>query len=151
MERKAARIESELASIDKQRIFTVKNWSGSENNQKPGRLNQKAASMHFTDVESRAKKRIEDQQVELQVKMTRLGGKIVEMKKVYKEFGEKKILRGFDYTFKKGERVGVIGQNGAGKSTFVNILQGDEPVDSGKVNIGDTVVFGNYSQQGLDH
>jgi ABC transport system ATP-binding/permease protein len=87
--------------------------------------------------------------MELQVKMTRLGGKVVELKKLYKAYGEKQILKGFDYTFKKGERVGVIGKNGAGKSTFINILQGLEEADSGKVNIGDTVVFGNYSQTGL--
>ena len=58
-------------------------------------------------------------------------------------------MKGFDYTFKKGERVGVVGKNGVGKSTFINIVQGLEQPDSGKVNIGDTVVFGNYSQQGL--
>ena len=69
----------------------------------------------FTDVEIRAKKKIEEQQVELQVKMTRLGGKVAELKKVYKSFGEKVILKGFDYTFKRGERVGIIGKNGAGK------------------------------------
>ncbi|MFN5931384.1 MAG: ATP-binding cassette domain-containing protein, partial [Sphingobacteriales bacterium] len=59
-------------------------------------------------------------------------------------------LKGFDYTFKKGERVGIAGKNGVGKSTFINVTQGIEQADSGKVNIGDTVVFGNYSQEGLD-
>jgi ATP-binding cassette subfamily F protein uup len=83
------------------------------------------------------------------MKMQRLGGKVVEMKKVYKTYGDKKILSGFDYTFTKGERVGVIGKNGAGKSTFINILQQLEQPDSGKINHGDTVVFGNYSQAGL--
>jgi ATP-binding cassette subfamily F protein uup len=83
------------------------------------------------------------------MKMNRLGGKVVEMKKVYKSFGEKVILKGFDYTFKRGERVGVIGSNGVGKSTFINILQDLEQPDSGKINIGETVIFGNYSQQGL--
>ena len=62
---------------------------------------------------------------------------------------KRKILQGFDYTFKKGERIGIIGKNGTGKSTFLNILQGIEQPDSGKINIGDTVIFGNYSQQGL--
>jgi len=84
------------------------------------------------------------------MKMNRLGGKIAEFKKVYKSFGDKAILKGFDYTFKKGERIGVIGQNGAGKSTFLQMLQGIEPQDSGKINIGETVVFGNFSQQGLE-
>ena len=92
---------------------------------------------------------MQDQGLQLASKMSRLGGKTVEMKKVYKAFGEKSILQGFDYTFKKGERVGIIGKNGAGKSTFVNIIQGLETADSGKVNIGDTVVFGNYAQSGL--
>jgi ABC transport system ATP-binding/permease protein len=92
---------------------------------------------------------MDDQKIQLDMKMSRLGGKVVEMKKVYKSYGEKKILAGFDYTFKKGERVGVVGKNGAGKSTFLNIVQGLEQADSGKINIGDTVVFGNYSQSGL--
>jgi ATP-binding cassette subfamily F protein uup len=110
----------------------------------------KSRQDNFYEVEARAKQKVVDMQVELQVKMTRLGGKIAEMKKVYKSYGEKVILKGFDYTFKKGERIGIIGKNGAGKSTFLNMLQGFEAADSGKINIGDTVVFGNFSQQGLE-
>lgn len=87
--------------------------------------------------------------MQLQTKMSRLGGKVVELKKLYKKYEDKIILKGFDYTFKKGERIGVIGKNGIGKSTFLNIAQGLEQPDSGKVNIGDTVIFGNYSQRGL--
>src|SRR5690606_39052823 len=83
------------------------------------------------------------------MKMNRLGGKVVEMKKVYKSYDDKIIMKGFDYTFRKGERLGIAGKNGVGKSTFINIIQGAEQPDSGKVNVGDTVVFGNYSQQGL--
>ncbi len=100
-------------------------------------------------MEQKAKQQLQEQQLELQAKMSRLGGKIAELKKVYKSYGDKKILTGFDYTFKKGDRIGIVGKNGAGKSTFANILQGLEQPDSGKVNIGDTVVFGNYSQTGL--
>jgi ATP-binding cassette subfamily F protein uup len=69
---------------------------------------------------------------------------------VYKSFGDKAILKGFDYTFKKGERVGVVGKNGAGKSTFIELIQGLQQPDNGKINVGDTVVFGNYSQKGLE-
>lgn len=87
--------------------------------------------------------------MQLDMKMNRLGGKVIELKKVYKSYGDKIILKGFDYTFKKGERIGVVGKNGVGKSTFINMLQGIEKADSGKINIGDTVIFGNYSQQGL--
>ncbi len=82
--------------------------------------------------------------------MTRLGGKIAEFKKVNKSYGEKVIMKGFDYTFSRGERIGIVGKNGVGKSTFLNILQGLEQPDSGKINIGDTIVFGNFSQQGLE-
>lgn len=90
-----------------------------------------------------------DEQLQLEMKMSRMGGKIIELKKVYKSYGEKLILKGFDYTFKKGERIGIVGKNGVGKSTFINMLQGLEQPDSGKINVGDTVIFGNYSQQGL--
>jgi ATP-binding cassette subfamily F protein uup len=109
----------------------------------------KSRQDNFYEVETRAKQRVEERRMELQLKMNRLGGKVAELKKVYKSFGERVILKGFDYTFKKGERVGVIGKNGAGKSTFINMILGLEEVDSGKVNIGDTVIFGHYAQQGL--
>jgi ATP-binding cassette subfamily F protein uup len=81
--------------------------------------------------------------------MQRLGGKILELKKVYKSYGDKPILKSFDYTFKRGERIGIIGKNGVGKSTFLNIIMGLENADSGKINTGETVVFGYFSQQGL--
>jgi ABC transport system ATP-binding/permease protein len=110
----------------------------------------KSRQDNFYEVEKRAKQKLQEQQLELQAKMSRLGGKVAELKKVYKSYGDKAILKGFDYTFKRGERVGIVGKNGAGKSTFVNILQGIETPDSGKINIGDTVVFGNYSQTGLE-
>lgn len=111
----------------------------------------RSREQNFYEVEKQAKQRITDEKVQLEAKMTRLGGKIAELKKVYKAYGEKVILKGFDYTFNKGERLGIVGKNGAGKSTFLNILQGIEKADSGKINIGDTVVFGNYSQTGLHY
>ncbi|MFZ9742941.1 MAG: ABC-F family ATP-binding cassette domain-containing protein [Chitinophagaceae bacterium] len=149
IEKKAARIESESASIDKARNTYRKELEWMRKQPKARTTKSKSRQDAFYEIEKVAKQKIEDKQVELQLKMNRLGGKVVEMKKVYKSFGEKKILTGFDYTFKKGERVGIIGRNGAGKSTFVNILQGIEEADSGKINIGETIVFGYYSQQGL--
>src|SRR5690606_10183728 len=103
----------------------------------------------FYDWKERAAKKLQQAELELQVKMTRLGGKVLELKKVYKSFGEMVILKGFDYTFKRGERVGIVGKNGVGKSTFINMLLGKTPVDSGKINVGDTIVFGDFSQDGL--
>jgi ATP-binding cassette subfamily F protein uup len=89
-------------------------------------------------------------ELQLSVKMSRIGGKILELKKVSKSHGEKVILKGFDYTFKKGERIGIAGKNGVGKTTFLNILTGAEQVDGGKVNVGETIVFGYYSQKGIE-
>lgn len=149
LEKKAARVESELASIDKAKNTYRKELEWMRKQPKARTTKSKSRQDNFYEVEAKAKQRIEDQQVQLSMKMSRLGGKVVEMKKVYKSFGEKQILKGFDYTFKKGERVGVVGQNGAGKSTFIDIIQGIQQPDSGKINVGDTVVFGNYSQTGL--
>jgi ATP-binding cassette subfamily F protein uup len=149
VEKKAARIESEQATIDKARNTYRKELEWMRKQPKARTTKSKSRQDNFYDIEKVAKQKIEDKKIELEMKMSRLGGKIAELKKVYKKFGEKIILEGFDYTFKRGERVGIIGKNGAGKSTFINILQGLEEPDSGKVNIGDTIVFGNYSQQGL--
>jgi ATP-binding cassette subfamily F protein uup len=149
VEKKAARIESEQATIDKARNTYRKELEWMRKQPKARTTKSKSRQDNFYDIEKVAKQKIEDKKIELQMKMSRLGGKIAELKKVYKKFGDKVILEGFDYTFKRGERVGIIGKNGAGKSTFINILQGLEEPDSGKVNIGDTIVFGNYSQQGL--
>lgn len=149
LEKKAARNESEQASIDKARNLYRKELEWMRKQPKARTTKSKSRIDAFSTVEARAKKTIDEQSVQLQMKMNRLGGKVVELKKVYKKYNDKIILQGFDYTFKKGERIGIVGKNGAGKSTFLNILQGNEQVDSGKVNIGDTVVFGNYSQEGL--
>lgn len=150
MEKKAARIESEAATIDKAKNTFRKELEWMRKQPKARTTKSKSRQDAFYEIEKVAKKKLDEKKLALQLKMSRLGGKIAELKKVYKNFGDKKILSGFDYTFKKGERIGIIGKNGAGKSTFVNMLQGIEEVDSGKINIGDTVVFGYYSQQGLE-
>lgn len=149
LEKKAARIESEQSSIDKAKNEYRKELEWMRKQPKARTTKSKSRQDNFYEVEAKAKQKIVDSQLQLQVKMTRLGGKIAEMKKVNKSYGDTPILKGFDYTFSKGERVGIIGKNGVGKSTFLNILQGLEAADSGKVNIGDTIVFGNFSQQGL--
>ncbi len=88
-------------------------------------------------------------ELELNVKMNRIGGKVLEMKKVYKAFDGQPILKGFDYTFKTGERIGIVGKNGVGKTTFLDLIMGLQQPDSGKINRGETVVFGYYAQEGL--
>lgn len=149
MERKAARIEQQTASVDKARNLYRKELEWMRKQPKARTTKSKSRQDNFYEVEAKAKQRMEEQQLQLQMKMNRLGGKVIELKKLYKNYGDKPILKGFDYTFKKGERIGIVGKNGVGKSTFLNILQGLESPDSGKVNIGETIVFGYYSQQGL--
>lgn len=149
LEKKAARMENHAASIDKARNSYRRELEWMRKQPRARTTKSKSRQDNFYEIEKKAKQKIEDQQLELQMKMNRLGGKVVEMKKVYKSYGDKTILKGFDYTFSKGERIGVVGKNGAGKSTFINIIQEIEKADSGKINIGDTVVFGYYSQKGL--
>jgi ATP-binding cassette subfamily F protein uup len=149
LEKRAQREESEAASIDKARNLYRKELEWMRKQPKARTTKSKSRQDAFYEVEAKAKQQILQQNLQLEAKMSRLGGKIAELKKVYKRFDEKIILNGFDYTFKKGDRIGIVGKNGAGKSTFINVLQGLEQPDSGKINIGDTVVFGNYSQTGL--
>jgi ATP-binding cassette subfamily F protein uup len=149
LEKKSMRIESDLASIDKAKNLFRKELEWMRKQPKARTTKSKSRQDAFYIVEAKAKQNLDEQNLTLQMKMSRLGGKIAEFKKVNKSFGEKIILKGFDYTFKRGDRIGVVGKNGAGKTTFLNMLQGIEPADSGKINIGETIVFGNYSQTGL--
>jgi len=103
----------------------------------------------FENLKEKVSVKKSQEEIELSVKMNRIGGKVIELKKLNKSFDEKLILKGFDYTFKTGEKIGIVGKNGAGKSTLLNMIMGIEQPDSGKVNIGETIVFGYYSQQGL--
>lgn len=149
LEKKAAREESEKSSVDKARNLYRKELEWMRKQPKARTTKSKSRQDAFYEVREKASTKVAEQQLELNVKMTRLGGKILELKKVYKSFGDLKILKGMDYTFKKGERVGIVGKNGVGKSTFLNMLLGTEQPDSGKINVGETIVFGNYSQTGL--
>ena len=121
-------------------------------------VKQKARKDAFKDVEQKAKGPEKKEALKLESKMTRLGGKILELVRLRKKFisknqegqdVEKIILDGFDYTFKRGEKIGIVGKNGSGKSTLLNIILGLEPYDSGKIQTGETVVFGYYSQGGM--
>ena len=149
LEKKSMRIESDLASIDKAKNLFRKELEWMRKQPKARTTKSKSRQDAFYVVETKAKQNLDEQSLMLQMKMSRLGGKIAEFKKVNKSYGDKVILKGFDYTFKRGDRIGVVGKNGAGKTTFLNMLQGLEPADSGKINIGETIVFGNYSQTGL--
>ncbi len=151
LEQKSLRQEIEASEFQKDKNIFRKELEWMRKQPKARTVKSKSRQDAFKDVEERVAVKKEDAEVSLQVKMTRLGGKILEMKKVSKSYGDKLIMKGFDYTFKRGERVGIVGKNGVGKSTFLKIaLQQEEP-DSGKINHGDTVVFGNFNQEGLTY
>lgn len=104
----------------------------------------------FYDTKKKAEDIRQDSEIQLEAGMTRMGNKILEIKKVSKAYDELVILDNFSYSFNKGERIGIIGRNGAGKSTFLNVITGSEPVDSGEIETGQTIVFGHYRQQGIE-
>src|SRR5690554_5353769 len=150
MEQKSIREEQEQASLEKARNRYKKELEWMRKQPRARGTKSKVRQESFYDWKEKATKKAQEASMELQMKMSRLGGKILEIKKLYKSYGEKVILNGFDYTFKKGEKIGIVGKNGVGKSTFINILLGKENADSGKINVGDTIVFGDFSQEGLD-
>lgn len=149
LERKAARMESELATAAKTRNLYRRELEWMRKQPRARTVKSKSRQDRFGQIEKEAKQNYQEQTLQLQLKMNRLGGKILELKKVTKAYGSLPILKGFDYTFKRGERIGVVGPNGVGKSTFLHVIQGLEEADSGKINVGETIVFGYYSQQGL--
>ncbi|WP_299714220.1 ABC-F family ATP-binding cassette domain-containing protein [uncultured Tenacibaculum sp.] len=103
----------------------------------------------FFEIKQKAHQRRKEHEVQLEINMERLGSKIVELHKLKKAFDDKVILDGFEYVFKKGERIGIIGKNGTGKSSFLNILTKQLPLDGGKIVVGETVKFGYYTQKGI--
>lgn len=151
LEQKSLRHEVQASELQKDKNIYRKELEWMRKQPKARTTKSKSRQDAFAEVEERVSQKKEDLDVSLQVKMTRLGGKVLELKKVYKSYGDNVLIKGFDYTFKRGERVGIVGKNGAGKSTFLKIaLQLEEP-DSGKINHGDTVVFGNFDQEGLKY
>ncbi len=151
LEQKSMRHEVQQSELQKDKNIYRKELEWMRKQPKARTTKSKSRQDNFAEVEDRVKQRKDEAEVSLQVKMTRLGGKVLELKKVYKSYGSLPIMKGFDYTFKRGERIGIVGKNGVGKSTFLKIALGQEPADSGKVNHGDTVVFGNFSQDGLQY
>lgn len=149
LEKKEARIENQATEVGKAKQLFKKELDWMRRQPKARTTKSKSRIDDFHEIKSKAHKRRNDHQVLLEINMERLGSKIIEFHNVSKAFKDKVILDGFEYTFKKGERIGVIGKNGTGKSTFLNLLtQGLQP-DSGKVVIGETVKIGYYTQGGI--
>ncbi|MBF04975.1 MAG: ABC transporter [Flavobacterium sp.] len=150
LEKKEERIASENASIDKAQNLFVKELAWMRRQPKARTTKSKSRQDDFYKIKEKAESRRKENVVELEINMERMGSKIIEMVKVTKKFPEKTILDDFSYSFQRGERIGIIGKNGTGKSTFLNILTQTAPPDSGKVIIGDTIKLGYYTQSGIN-
>lgn len=150
LEKKAEREQITDAEIDKARNLYRKEVVWVRKMPKARGTKSKSRVDAFYEIEKKAKQKRTEKRIELTVKMERMGSKIVELHHITKKYPNRTIINDpFTYTFIPGEKIGVVGKNGTGKTTLLNIIQGKEPVDSGKVSLGDTIVFGYYSQGGM--
>jgi ABC transport system ATP-binding/permease protein len=147
LEKKAEREDQLQATIDKAQNLMRKELDWVRRQPKARGTKQKARLDAFQVTKEVASQRLDKDELELNIRMERMGSKILELHKLGKAYGEKVMLNDFSYVFKKGERIGIVGPNGVGKTTFLNMLTGKEEPTKGKVVVGDTIVFGYYSQE----
>lgn len=150
LQKKEERIAAENASIDKAKNLFVKELEWMRRQPKARTTKSKSRQDDFYVIKEKAHSRRKEQQIELEINMERMGSKVIELHNLTKAFGDKKIVDGFTYGFKRGERIGIIGKNGTGKSTFLNLLTQTMEPDSGKVTIGETIKVGYYTQSGIN-
>ncbi len=150
LEKKEERIQLEQVTTEKAKNLFKKELDWMRKQPKARTTKSKSRIDDFFEIKKKAHQRRKDHKVQLEINMERLGSKVIELHKLQKSFGDKKIIDGFDYVFKRGERIGIIGKNGTGKSTFLNMLTKTIPVDGGKVVVGETIKFGYYTQSGIE-
>ena len=151
LENKSIREENLNATIDKANNLYRKELEWMRRQPKARTTKSKSRIEAFYETEKTAKMDTKKQELELDFGMKRLGKKILELRNINKKFGDKIILDNFSYQFQRGEKVGIIGKNGVGKSTLLNIIQGLETYDSGEIEVGETIKFGYFSQKGLTY
>lgn len=149
LEKRAARIENFETETTKAKQLYKKELNWMRRQPKARTTKSKSRIDDFTEIKSRAHQRRNDHEMELELNMERMGTKVVEFHNVSKSYDDLVLLEKFNYNFLKGERLGIIGKNGTGKSTFLNIMTGATIPDSGKVVLGDTIKFGYYTQAGI--
>ena len=149
LQNKEERLALEATNLGKAKSLFKKELEWMRKQPKARTTKSKSRTDDFYQIKESAHQRRKDHQVQLEINMERLGSKILELHKVDKSFGDKKILDNFDYIFKRGERIGIIGKNGTGKSSFLNIITEKAKLDGGKVVLGETVKFGYYTQAGI--
>lgn len=150
LEKKAEREASEASSISKAKNLYRKEleWMRKQPKARGTKAQYRIDAFHET--EQKANKKLDDSKLELNIQMSRLGNKIIEINHLKKAWGDKKIINDFTYTFKKKDRIGIVGKNGAGKTTFLQLLTGLEQPDSGTIDPGETLVIGYYTQIPFD-
>lgn len=150
LEKKAERQEILQATIGKAKNLMRTELDWIRRQPKARGTKQKARVDAFAGLKETATQRVNKDELEIRVQMSRLGSKIIELHKLGKWFDDKKIINHLDYGFKRGEKLGIVGANGTGKSTFLNMLVGTEEPSKGKISVGDTVVMGYYHQSGAN-
>ena len=150
LEKKEQRLAQEQASVEKAKNLYVKELDWMRRQPKARTTKSKSRIDDFYKIKEAAHKRRKEHSVQLEINMERLGSKTVEFHNVSKSFGDLCVLNKFNYNFLRGERVGIIGKNGTGKSTFLNLLTSSITPDSGKIVVGDTIKFGYYTQDGIE-
>ncbi len=150
LEKKEERIASKNSSIDKAQNLFKKELEWMRRQPKARTTKSKSRQDDFYVIKEKAESRRKENKVELEINMERMGSKIIELHKISKKFDDKVILDNFSFDFQRGERIGIIGKNGTGKSSFLNLLTGTIPLDSGKVVVGETIKIGYYTQSGIN-
>jgi len=150
LEKKEERIASENSSVDKAQNLFKKELEWMRRQPKARTTKSKSRQDDFYVIKEKAESRRKENKVELEINMERMGSKIIELHKISKKFDEKVILDNFSFDFQRGERIGIIGKNGTGKSSFLNLLTGTIPLDGGKVVVGETIKIGYYTQSGIN-
>ncbi|WP_456421019.1 ABC-F family ATP-binding cassette domain-containing protein [Lutibacter sp.] len=150
LQKKEERIAAEQASISKAKNLFSKELEWMRRQPKARTTKSKSRIDDFYKIKEEAHKRRDNHKVQLEINMERMGSKILELHNISKSFGDLQLLNKFEYVFKRGERIGIIGKNGTGKSSFLNIITQKLPVDGGKVVVGETIKFGYYTQDGIN-
>ncbi|MFM6914748.1 MAG: ABC-F family ATP-binding cassette domain-containing protein [Aquirufa sp.] len=150
LEKKAEREASDASSVSKAKNLYRKELEWMRKQPKARGTKSQSRIDAFYETEEKANKKLDDSKLELNIQMSRLGNKIIEINHLKKAWGDKKIINDFTYTFKKKDRIGIVGKNGAGKTTFLQLLTGLEQPDSGTIDPGETLVVGYYTQIPFD-
>lgn len=149
LEKKAEREAAMMAEVDKAKNLYFRELEWVRRMPKARGTKSKSRLDAFEDIKSKAFSLRKQKEIQIHMRMKHMGNKILELINVSKSFGEKKLIEKFTYSFRKGERIGIVGKNGAGKSTLLKLITGALSVDSGKVVVGETIEFGHYHQEGM--